>query len=100
MDMTADPIWYVFNESEMCSPKQPEYLMVKTLDTPSIKYVPELTCQIVKTWADSDYNEGWRYTCSECGYPVEVGECDPETGDVISAANFCWHCGARIEVSE
>ena len=58
------------------------------------------TCHIVKTWTDSDYADHWRYSCSECGYQIEVGERDVATGNPTSHANFCWNCGRRIEVSE
>lgn len=54
------------------------------------------TCSIVKTWSDSDYVDGWRYRCSECGGFIPVDERDPETGDVISAANFCPNCGRKV----
>lgn len=54
------------------------------------------TCHIVKTWSDSDYNEDWRYRCSECGCFIDVYERDPETGDVINAANYCPNCGAKV----
>lgn len=54
------------------------------------------TCHIVKTWSDSDYVDGWRYRCSECMCFIPVIERDPETGDVISAANFCPNCGRRV----
>ena len=54
------------------------------------------TCHIVKTWTDSDYAEHWRYSCSECGYPIEVGERDIATGDPVSHANFCWNCGRKV----
>ena len=57
------------------------------------------TCSIVKTWSDSDYVDDWRYRCSECGCNIPVNERDPETGDVISAANYCPNCGAKV-VSE
>ena len=53
------------------------------------------TCTIVKTWTDSDYADHWRYSCSECGYPIEVGERDIATGNPTSHANFCWNCGRR-----
>ena len=53
-------------------------------------------CHIVKTWSDSDYDEDWRYRCSECGCPIPVDERDPETGDVFSAANYCPNCGRRV----
>lgn len=54
-------------------------------------------CHIVKTWSDSDYVDGWRYRCSECMCFIPVNERDPETGDVISAANFCPNCGRKVE---
>lgn len=53
-------------------------------------------CHIVKTWSDSDYDEGWRYRCSECGCSIPVDERDPETGDVISVANYCPNCGRQV----
>lgn len=56
----------------------------------------ERTCRIVKTWSDSDFVDGWRYRCSECMAFIPVNERDPETGDVISAANFCPNCGAKV----
>lgn len=54
------------------------------------------TCRIVKTWSDSDYDEDWRYRCSECGCFIGVYERDPETGDVISADNYCPNCGRKV----
>ena len=54
------------------------------------------TCTIVKTWTDSDYAGHWRYSCSECGYQIEVGERDIATGNPISHANFCWNCGRKV----
>lgn len=54
------------------------------------------TCHIVKTWSDSDYDEDWRYRCSECGCFIGVYERDPETGDVISADNYCPSCGRKV----
>ena len=53
------------------------------------------TCTIVKTWTDSDYADHWHYSCSECGYRIEVGERDVATGNPTSHANFCWNCGRR-----
>ena len=42
MDMSAKPLWYVFNQSELCSQEPPQYLLVKTADMNScIRYVPE-----------------------------------------------------------
>jgi DNA-directed RNA polymerase subunit RPC12/RpoP len=61
-----------------------------------VKVMVGRTCRIVKTWSDSDYDEDWRYRCSECGCPIPVDERDPETGDVISAANYCPNCGRRV----
>lgn len=61
-----------------------------------IRYVAERTCHIVKTWSDSDFVDGWRYRCSECMCFIPVIERDPETGDVISAANYCPNCGRRV----
>lgn len=54
------------------------------------------TCRIVKKWSDSDYVDGWRYRCSECMCFIPVSERDLETGEVISAANYCPNCGARV----
>lgn len=54
------------------------------------------TCTIVKTWTDSDYADHWRYSCSECGYRIEVGERDVATGKPTSHANFCWNCGRKV----
>ena len=54
------------------------------------------TCHIVKTWSDSDYDEDWRYRCSECGCFIGVYERDPETGDAISADNYCPNCGRKV----
>lgn len=54
------------------------------------------TCHIVKTWSDSDYDEDWRYRCSECGCFIGVYERDPKTGDVISADNYCPNCGREV----
>ena len=56
----------------------------------------ERTCRIVKTWKDSDYVDDWNYNCSECGGFIDVYERDLETGNVISAANYCSNCGARV----
>lgn len=56
----------------------------------------ERTCRIIKTWSDSDYVDGWRYRCSECSCFIPVNERDFETGDVISAANYCPNCGAKV----
>ena len=54
------------------------------------------TCSIVKTWSDSDFVDGWRYRCSECMCFIPFIERDPETGDVISAANYCPNCGRKV----
>lgn len=54
------------------------------------------TCRIVKTPSDSDFSNDWRYRCSECGCNIPVNERDPETGDVINAANYCPNCGAKV----
>lgn len=61
-----------------------------------MKDCKDATCHIVKTWSDSDYVDGWRYRCSECMCFISVNECDPETGDVISAANYCPNCGWEV----
>lgn len=58
------------------------------------------TCRIVIKQTDSDYRDGWHYLCSECGFPIEVGEADVfadgSTPIVLSHAAFCWHCGAEV----
>lgn len=58
------------------------------------------TCHIVIKPTDSDYRDGWHYLCSECGFPIEVGEvesfADGSTPIVLSHAAFCWHCGAEV----
>lgn len=59
-------------------------------------WVRERTCRIVKTWSDSDYVDDWNYRCSECRGFIPVNERDPETGDVISAANYCPNCGCKV----
>lgn len=61
-----------------------------------VAHIEQPTCHIVKTWTDSDYADHWRYSCSECGYPIEVGERDVATGDPVSHANFCWNCGRKV----
>ena len=61
-----------------------------------LPYVRERACYIVKTWKDSDYVDDWNYRCSECGGFIDVYERDLETGNVISAANFCSNCGAKV----
>lgn len=55
------------------------------------------TCCIVKTPSDSDFSDDWRYRCSECGCNIPVNERDPETGDVINAANYCPNCGKAVK---
>lgn len=62
--------------------------------------VSERMCRIVKTWSDSDYVDDWNYRCSECSGFIPVNERDSETGDVISAANYCPNCGARVIKSD
>lgn len=58
------------------------------------------TCNIVTKPSDSDYRDGWHYLCSECGFPIEIGEAevfaDGSTPIVLSHAAFCWHCGAEV----
>lgn len=61
-----------------------------------VAMIGERTCHIIKQWRDSDYVKDWRYLCSECGGFIPVDERDPETGDVISAANYCPDCGAKV----
>ena len=55
------------------------------------------TCCIVKTPSDSDFSDDWRYRCSECGCNIPVNERDPETGNVINAANYCPNCGRAVK---
>ena len=68
-------------------------------DGEPVTYMPTRTCHIVKTWSDSDYVDDWRYRCSECRCFIPVNERDTETGDVISAANYCPNCGAKVVIA-
>ncbi len=61
-----------------------------------LRYLPERTCHIVKTWSDSDFVEDWNYKCSQCGCFIPVYERDPESGDVIRAASYCPSCGRKV----
>lgn len=56
------------------------------------------TCHIIKRLSDSDFIDDWKYLCSECGCFIPVNERDEDTGDVISAANYCPNCGRRCVV--
>lgn len=61
-----------------------------------IGYVKQRTCRIITTRADSDYVDDWRYRCSECRCNIPVDERIRATGEIISAANFCPNCGAKV----
>lgn len=83
--------------------KQAVINLAKELDEHIIKRICEVwntraerTCRIVKTWSDSDYIDDWNYRCSECRGFIPINERDQETGDVISAANYCPNCGAKV----
>lgn len=62
----------------------------------SRRYYQRETCSIVKTWSDSDYDEDWRYRCSECGAFIGVYERDPETGRPVDHDNYCPNCGREV----
>lgn len=89
--------WYIHPSKKLREDELPPELVV-TNGNGSIEqvYVPYRTCHIVKTWSDSDFVDGWRYRCSECMCFIPVNERDPETGDVISAANYCPNCGRKV----
>ena len=83
-DAEGVPIWYVFNQSAMCSPDQPERLYVKTVDMRHmIAYVPERTAKKVKV-PRKDHLRIGHVECSECGTPIGYNN------------RFCHHCGARL----
>lgn len=89
------PDFYVLARLDDGQLKKGDRILIKN-NGEFVPYVRERTCRIVKTWSDSDYVNGWRYRCSECSCPVTVNEIEPETGDVISASNYCSNCGARV----
>jgi hypothetical protein len=85
MDAVGVPIWYVFNQSDMCSPDQPEHVYLKTLDMNSMtRYVPERTASIVKVPRQSHVALG-HYECGGCGATIDAGD------------RYCRRCGVRLE---
>lgn len=85
MDAVGVPIWYVFNQSDMCSPDQPECVYLKTLDMNSMtRYVPERTATIVKVPRQSHVALG-HYECGGCGATIDAGD------------RYCRKCGVRLE---
>ena len=85
MDVEVVPIWYVFNKSDMCSPEQPERVLIKTVDMGhSIAYLPAVTA--IRRIRSHD-GIG-RCTCSECG------------GSVGTNDKYCRHCRAEFVGSE
>lgn len=85
MDATGVQIWYIFNGSDMCSPDQPERILIKTVDMRhSIVYVPEKTTKRVSVPRESHVALG-HYECGACGKTVDAGD------------KFCKGCGARLE---
>jgi len=84
-DATSAPIWYVFNQSDMCSPEQPRRIYLKTVDmNDMIPYVEEKTAKRVKVPYQSHVALG-HYECGACGKTVDVGDA------------FCKCCGVRLE---
>ena len=87
-DYEANHIWYVFNQSDMCSPDQPEHVYLKTLDMNSMtRYVPERTASIVKVPRQSHVALG-HYECGGCGATIDAGD------------RFCRKCGANLKGAE
>ena len=95
MDEEGVPIWYVFNQSDMCSPEQPERLYIKTVDMRHlIAYVPEdaRTChmKLLENIHTSAYQDV--YECDECGEQVlretYMGKSEPP--------KFCPACGRKV----
>ena len=87
------PIWYVFNQSAMCSPERPERLYIKTVDMRHlIAYVPEPPTCIMQP--DGYYGEQYGiYKCSNCGELWQFG-CD---GPKEHGWTCCPKCRAIIE---
>ena len=84
MDAEGAPIWYVFNQSVMCSPEQPERLHIKTADMHHmIAYVPERTAERIRVPRQSHVALG-HYECGACR--ATVGPQD----------RFCRSCGAGL----
>jgi hypothetical protein len=84
-DMTPAPIWYVFNQSDMCSPEQPMRIYLKTVDmNDMIPYVAEKTAKRVNVPYRSHVSLG-HYECGACGQVVDAGD------------KFCKQCGAGLE---
>ena len=85
MDADGVPIWYVFNQSVMCSPEQPERLYVKTVDMSRlIAYIPERTAERIRVPYQSHVALG-HYECGLCH------------GTVGPQDNYCRSCGSRLE---
>ena len=85
MDAEGVPIWYIFNESVMCSPDQPERVLIKTVDMRHmIAYVPERKAiRKVRT-----YGAIGRCNCSACNWAIEQYD------------RFCRRCGAELVGTE
>lgn len=92
-DVEGVPIWYVFNQSDMCSPEQPERLYIKTVDMHHlIAYVPEPpTCTMQP---DGYYGEQHNlYKCSNCGKSWYFGR----FGARELGWTYCPNCRAEIK---
>lgn len=60
-------------------------------------YYPLQLCRIVTAWKDSDFVDDVNYKCSECGGYIPVYERNPDDYfEIISAANYCPNCGAKV----
>lgn len=85
MNAEVVPIWYVSNQSDMCSPEQPERVLIKTVGMRhSIAYFPATTA----TRRIRSHDGIGRCTCSECG------------GSVGTSDKYCRHCRAEFVGSE
>lgn len=85
MDATGVPIWYIFNESDMCSPDQPERVLIKTADMRNmIAYVPDRKSKRANVPRESHVALG-HYECGACG--TIVGAYD----------RYCRMCRAELE---
>lgn len=81
MDAEGVPIWYVFNQSDMCSPEQPERVYIKTVDMNHlVAYVPERTA----TRKVTSFGEVGRCNCSACNWCIDPYDL------------HCRRCGARF----
>jgi len=84
MDAEGVPVWYVFNQSVMCSPEQPERLYIKTVDMHHmIAYVPERKAKRISVPRHSHVALG-HYECGLCR--ATVGPQD----------RYCRRCGAGL----